>query len=449
MSNITKNIDVFSKKGITPGAFSIKEIIYMNHRGDEFAIHPIVTKITVTESVYSTSLVCRIMVRDASNLLENFDVIGQEKIRIRITKAGEDGAEEESEFDQTFYITEYPQYGRGREKHVQAYEIVGISEHAYISKFKKISRAVSDKTTSLIQNIFTNDLKTNRLKLETSAYSRFKGLINIQEPLSAIEWLRRKSFDYYQSPFYLFETLNGDIRCVSQADLTRKFTYRKFYADKEFNYAPWSKEDFLQRKDRILEISSDLNLGKIFQGVSGAFSSENFSLDIANKTFTSKVFNYDNKLFNNTMCKKTAISNDFLIDSDPINKLSDARHEYISTNTLAFDGEQEFNYNDMYKTTAGVTRAYLENFETISHEIKLHGDFKLNAGTIIDLKFPKAIEPAVQSDVIKGEAGYGRFDELLSGRYMITSAIHEFEEGEYFVNVKVKRDSYNLDIYRE
>ena len=38
------------------------------------------------------------------------------------------------------------------------------------------------------------------------------------------------------------------------------------------------------------------------------------------------------------------------------------------------------------------------------------------------------------------------WDQHISGRYLITSAIHNFEGGKYYTNVKVKRDSFSIDI---
>ena len=76
---------------------------------------------------------------------------------------------------------------------------------------------------------------------------------------------------------------------------------------------------------------------------------------------------------------------------------------------------------------------------------KLFGDYELNAGKVIDVNLPRAVEPDIQKDMLK-KSDDGYFDKHLSGKYLITSSIHTFENGEYFTQVKVKRDSFTINL---
>jgi hypothetical protein len=40
----------------------------------------------------------------------------------------------------------------------------------------------------------------------------------------------------------------------------------------------------------------------------------------------------------------------------------------------------------------------------------------------------------------------GETDKHLSGKYVITSAIHTFEDGEYHTNIRVKRDGFEIEV---
>jgi hypothetical protein len=90
--------------------------------------------------------------------------------------------------------------------------------------------------------------------------------------------------------------------------------------------------------------------------------------------------------------------------------------------------------------------AYNALLNTFTHDIRLNGNFKLNAGRKIQLEFPKAIDPIAYKDFTgkSGEADHR--NKFLSGKYLITSAIHEFENDEYYVNLRVKRDSFSVDL---
>ena len=439
MSNISKNIDALTGKGVTPGAYKIKSIEFINHADESYNIEAIVTKLIITESIYSNTLICKISVRDTNNLVEDFPLIGQERFKLHLTSRGLDDTDKELKLE--FYVTEYPLYGRGREKHVQAFSFSGISKHAYLSRFKKISRSVDSLTSDEISNIISNDLGSGTFVMNNPPITRFKGIINTQTPLEAVEWLRKKTYDEKQAPYYLFQTLNGDINLSSHTELVEQDVYFDYYSTRDFNYKPNSEEDYLQRKHRILEIASDLKLGKIFQAIDGAYSSENFYLDVGNKTFTSTEFSYS--IESNSLGKKSPISSEFLIDNAPINQNYQSHHEYVSTNAFAF-GDTDKNYNEIKKESGGITKAYVENLESVTHDLKLFGDYELNAGKVIDVMLPRAIEPDLQRDILKDSDGY--IDRHLSGKYLITSSIHTFENGEYFTQVKVKRDSFTIDL---
>ena len=87
----------------------------------------------------------------------------------------------------------------------------------------------------------------------------------------------------------------------------------------------------------------------------------------------------------------------------------------------------------------------------ISHDIKLFGDMDLNPGTVIGLKFPKAADPAIMKKLLANMANKPTcardfYDKHLSGRHLITSVTHLFEGGEYFSEVRVKKDSFGMDV---
>ena len=453
MSNISKNIDSGSSRSVTPGSYKIKSIKLFTHTGDDFLIQNVVTKLIITESIYSNTLMCKLSVRDTTNMIENLPLIGQERIEIQLEHKPLSSKTQIAKIDLEFYVTEYPLYGRSSEKHIQSFSFSGISKYAYISRFKKISRAVDGLTSDGISNIVSSDLGSSSFVMNNPPISKFKGTINTQTPLDAIEWLRKKTYDDNKAPYYFFQTLNGDVNLSSHTELVEQPVYYNYYSTRGFNHVPNTEEDYLERKQRILEITSDLRLGKIFQAIDGAYASENFYLDVGTKTFTSTEFSYSGKTIEgekntppepparvgldpvNSLGRKSSISSNFLIDNAPINENYQSHHEYVSTNAFAF-GDTEKNYNEMKKESGGITKAYVENLESITHDLKLFGDYELNAGKVIDINLPRATEPDIQ----------GGIDKHLSGKYLITSSIHTFENGEYFTQVKVKRDSFTINL---
>ncbi len=76
--------------------------------------------------------------------------------------------------------------------------------------------------------------------------------------------------------------------------------------------------------------------------------------------------------------------------------------------------------------------AYIENMDGTVLTVNIYGDFKLCVGMVIECDIIKSIE----SD--KSERGK---DLYLSGKYLVTSIEHKFED-EYTMQILLKKDSY-------
>ena len=402
----------------------------------------------ISESLYSQSLTLKLTLKDSTNFIEEFPLIGQEKIEVILNYKKRNG--DPKNLKLKFFISEYPTYGTSdKQVYVQVITLVGISEQSYISNQKKISRSYLNNTVNEIEKILTEDLNLPKRKFKHSgdSISSSKGIISNQRPMDVIEWFRRQSYaeDSF-SPFFFFQTLNGKYRLFSLSSLISEDNkvFEKYFDSRDFTTDPNSDEDFRQREQRILKVSSDLKLNKSIQSRRGAFASQNNYLDYSNKTYTKYEYNYSTDFSDKPSLEgKKILSDKFLIGDDKLTDFTRAHCEYISVNSKSFEGNN--NYNDMSKISRHFINAYNALFNTFTHDIRLNGNFKLNAGRKIQLEFPKAIDPVAYRELSKNPKDHHR-NEFLSGKYLITSAIHEFSDDEYYVNLRVKRDSFSVDL---
>ena len=439
MNSLQKNISLGGNKPITPAAYSFQKIELENHEGEVYEIQNVVAKFSITESIYSNTLMCRVNIKDTNNLIEDFPIIGQEKIRFGFFKPDING--DKVKITLEFCITEYPSYGKTTEKYIQAFTLSGICNHAYNSEFKKISRAVEGTTSEIIESIMVGDLKEENFVVDSEAESRFQGILNHNTPLGCVEWLRKKSFDGERTPFYFYQTLDGFIHLKSFADISSEDIHNEYYDAREFDYEAHTDDDFNQRRFRILNITSDLKLSKFFQGRSGAYASENYYLDIGNKQFTMEEF--DGSTVKPILNKNKSYSSKRTVVDGTIDKEFQAHCEFTSINAFSFEGIDK-NYNELKKASEGRSKANLEILDSTTHDVKLFGDLQLNAGTIIKLNITRAVDPRERDKMENTE--YGEHDKHMSGKYVITSAIHTFEDGEYYTNIRVKRDGFNIEV---
>jgi len=455
-TGISKNTSV----AFTPTAYLVDSIILRNHHGRTLDIRMIVTEIEITESLYLPSVMIKLSIKDSVNLFEELELIGQETIEIKLLR--QDNAKDavKKTVTMSFFVTEYPVYGRPQAiQHTQVYSIVGISQHAYISQFKSISRAVSGLTSKVMSDIFTNDLYTDigYMTMRGEPVTQFNGIIPNMRPLDALEWLRRRTFDKDGSPFFLYETISEGINLRSLTNLVNPDTNWLYYTytdSRGFNREALSKEDYVQRAQRILDISSSMKLSKPLSGSDGAYSSTNHFVDISTKSYTTKVFDYD-KDFNvkNTLEQKSTFSKKFTLPiAGPkskfvsLNEMALAHQEFIPTNSLAFSTDAGIsNYQGMARDLIHKASAFEENFETYVHDIELCGDFSFNPGRRIKLQFPKAEDPTANKDG-SNVKNSNRFDRTLSGYYLVTGVVHRFKDDQYFIRARVKRDSLSFNL---
>lgn len=434
MNSIPKNFK--NGKAFIPNGINLKSVLITNHKGEQADISPIVSEFSITESIYSTSVIVSITVVDSSNAIEQLQLIGQEKINLILERQNhEDGGTEEIELD--LAISEFPKYSRSDNEYVQSYVISAVSSFAIFDKTFKISRFYNNNTVEEIKKILNTDLSVTDTEEYSAAISRSRGILRWQHPLQALEYFRKNSYNDVGSPFYVFQRLSNQVVIAAQSDLVAEEPYETYYDGKEFKGEALTQDDFIQRRTRIISCNSDLKFGKTFNSISGAYASENNYLDYGNKTYTKIDFTYNDFPISNTLNQKTALSLSAEIDYSSSYK---AHCEYISTNEFAFDGETK-NHNNLRKENGHVTRAFTESLESTMHDIELFGDSYLNAGRVVELKFPKTQDPLTR-ETPKNE----RYDEILSGKYLIVSAVHILKDGEYFTNIRVKRDSLTIAV---
>ena len=443
-----KNINV-SLRGDTvpyPTAYKVAKMVLTNHAGRKYDIYPLVTDFTITESIYTPSLLLSVNIKDPVNMIEELELSGQERITVSIWKQPSTG--EEQHIQHEFLISEYPVYGKFK-NHLQVYTVKGISPHVFYNKFKIISRAWSGTIQDFVYNVLTKDLGYNPDFIEKSQKqtASISFIVPALNPIDAIAWALRRAYDETGSPWYCYESLQeggsvpgGTIWILPQSDLS---SFWDQYSDYEqavaFSHSPNTPEDYEQRRKRIISISSRFNMSKYISGGNGAYGATTEYVDIATKSRVIKKFNYLQE-FPQMQWSNAGINlaSDFKLNDQTLGSLPDAKFNYIPINSKAFSSGSGNYHSPTQNGMLNRANSYIENLENVIHDLTLAGDFYMNAGNKLELKLPKAIDPSAK---VKGSRhSDGDYDLLLSGQYIATTVVHNFNE-EYTCEVRVKRDS--------
>lgn len=446
----TLNVDLNTSDALMPSAYRVSEIVLTNYAKKEFNIQRVVAEFTITESIYRSTLQLNIGIRDDSNFMEQAALTGNEWITVVLERRPLDG--ELQKVNLKFRVTEYPIYAKYNNG-VQVYRINAISPHAYLSKFKKISRAFRGKISDFVKNVLITDLKVDEKDIDISdnASGIMSFIVPNMEPIDAMHWAIRRAFSEEGSPFYLYQTIDGKIHLKSHADLVRQESYREYKDAKFFqhNVLLDQKIDFTERAQRIISIDSDLNLSKPILAANGAYASRTEYLDISTKTSSVVKFDYTEKIKSiPTVEGYPYITPKFEIDEgNDLGKYDRSKINYIPMNSFAYSEEVGNYHSAAGKGLINQAQSQLETLDTIQHTVTLNGDFNLNCGKLVDLKIPPAWDPAAErKNTRRGDDE--TISDQLSGAYLVASVVHNFAE-EYFIEMRVKRDSAPSDPFAE
>jgi hypothetical protein len=389
-------------------------------------------------------------VRDTVNFFEDFALSGQETINLKLQHIT--ASNKIKVVDLSFNVKEYPNYQKtAAEPNVQEYNIVAVSRFCYMSMLQRISRSVKGNPVDGITKIFKDDLNVP-VKVNGVCVSSFDGIITIQTPLKAIEWLRSKAFDVAGSPFFVYSSIvEPGVLITSLSEIWssrnpifRKYEYRQFVAN-----VKGTLESYNENALRILDMRSNIKLDKLDQAVRGGFASKTNVTDFASKTFTEMVFDYtsDETIGGTRLDAKSLFSSNknLLMASTSggaksFNELTNASISNISTNSAA-------NYQGNPNSSSGpvqdnISRAksYYANLEAVSHQIQVYGDFELNPGRKIKIEIPKAVNQDDYAPNVN-KSNVDELDRSLSGDYVVAVVAHTFNQGVYTSKLKIIKDA--------
>lgn len=432
-----------------PSAYTVRKFLCINSEGAAFDIQALVTSFTITEELFSPVVVLNLKVRDTINFFEDFALIGQERIIIELERFNKKEKSRVTRIAMSFAVKEYPNYTKtAAEPNVQEYNIIAVSEFAYSSMLQRLSRSVKGNPIDGIKKIFNDDLNIS-FENKSVCASTFDGIITIQSPLKAIEWLRSKAFDSSGAPFFIYSTISTNkVYASSLSDLwaNKNEVFRTYQYRQLLHNRVGTEEFYAENATRVLNMQSNIKLDKLDQATKGGFASKTNVTDVTGKTFTEIVFDYskDSVVSNNRIdlkspfsASKSLIVGNKSSGGKSLSDLSNASISNLSANTAAnYAGNQNSSSGPM-RDNISRAKSYYANLDAVSHSIAVYGEFELNPGRKIRLEIPKAVDMAQYG----GSDPDDILDKSMSGVYLIAVTAHTFSEGIYTSRLRLIKDS--------
>ena len=434
-----------------PGAFEVKKMTLIASDGKTKDIRSLVESFTITTELFSPVITFSASLRDTEDLFSNKDFVicGQENIEVEIWP-GTEKSKQGDLIKHTFSVKEYPSLMRTPDSpHVQIYTLIAISEFAYRSSLMNICRPLDEGKTldQNIETIFKDDLRLgeifgNKFEFVKSGdvETKFKGIINIQRPLQAAEWLRSRCFDEDSSPFFLYSSTVSPERIFftswktisKQSATVATYEFKPFVKEK-----PGTAEHTSSERKRLLYMSSSLKLDRLKAANSGAYASRYNVIDFSSKAFYILDFTgdattdwkpreYKVKLRDGTA--KTASMHKL-----PSCNISTAHiNEGISELANVSVGGVAANSITACLNNLPPARALYARLNETNHEIVVYGDSAMQPGEKIKLKVPK-------TKLTENASNDSEEDPIASGEYIILVAASIFSNGIFTNKLKVTK----------
>jgi hypothetical protein len=428
---LQKGLHPTDLSAVSPDSFRLTVTI-QGATGKERDISQLVTSMRVYESIFQQTLMAEFDISDATSLFEDLNISGNEKI-VSVVRKQNDKSSPPIDIQNDWHVLDIPIYGKPKPD-IATYRIRCITPFGLVSKFRRISSSLSGTSIEIIEELY-RQVGVTVDKKETQSLGTMKFIPPKLTYSDAIKNVLQKSMTPNGSPLFTYQVFHDSTFVLNSynkmitSDILDNYSQGYFYTQES-----QSDDSFEEKRLRILESSSNIGFSPYKSMKNGSYVTRTHKLDVSNKTYEMIDFNaYDDKVPLIDGEQSDLVWNPaFSISGVSPSSLKETYNIFINQNSLAMAETGDINYHQFGSYKEATKRSVYSNLEQLEHSIKLYGDSRLSPGSIVNLNFPKTGQVE----------GSGREnDEFLSGRYLIVSSTHTFNNSGYFTQIKVRRDS--------
>ena len=134
-----------------PGAFQMTIVMHSSN-GKTMDITQLVDTFEVTESIFQQAMIAEISIADGTNLFEELNITGNEKIQVGLRKQLEISSPY-TQLQSDWYILDIPLYARPKPD-IQAYKIRCVSAFGLVSKMRRVEHILKGTASDIIKRLY-------------------------------------------------------------------------------------------------------------------------------------------------------------------------------------------------------------------------------------------------------------------------------------------------------
>jgi hypothetical protein len=346
-----------------------------------------------------------------------------------------------------WYIIDIPLFARPKPD-VQAYTLRCTSAFGLVSKMRRVQHVMKGQPSDILKRLYeecgVDDLdKTlvdyndflrpdnNSFKLlvgDTLSTGVMTYIPTKQTYSEAIMQMLSKTAAPNGSPFFCYETFIGGNSILNSYNNMISTEEADIYTQSFFLRSDaMTDASFEEQRLRVLEISSNLGFSPYKGFRDGSYATRTHILDWSSKSYQLQDFNAMRDDIQ-TMDKDLIMHPDFSVSGVDYTNSPDAHNLFYAVNRQAMSDKDEVNIHMHMPYIGAQKRSIISNLGQIEHIVKVHGDPRLLPGRQIGIVIPRSGSESAERD------------EMLSGRYLIVSSIHTFDNNGYYTRLKLARD---------
>lgn len=433
------------------GDIRIKECVIIRNDFAEIDVKAYIGELNIFEDVFKNGLYGNLLMIDASNLTQNFPIVGDEYIRLRLQTPGMT-----DEIYRTFKVYSITDRMMLRDTNTQSYILHFVSTEVFLDLLSPVYSTFEGKISDVVEKIWRQYLQTTRtggedttaLIINNPTENSVKFTSPGWSPMHCLNWLAGKALaEGFKSPNYLFFESNKAFYFLSiEAHINNAIATKNIYQEyiyvannltqrpEEVEYVKDVEKEY--RKVEDMQLVSSFNNFKNVQN--GYYANRVVTLDVLTKIYDTfdydHVANYDDYKHLENISGKTNVApftNDVLRGP---------------TSYVQFSPKHKFLYNDFRDNVGDIAEKVLTRRVSVVNElsnfkliITVPGRMDAEVGSIVKFDYPDTSPRSQEDDSMP------KFDTYYSGYYMITAIRHKITLLKHMMIIEMVKDSYNRE----
>ena len=416
-----------------PGSVEFLEVLIESPNGKVLDITDLIGELNIYESITTPVLKANVIILDATGLLANLPIMGQEKITGKI-----------KHFD---FIDSFEFYTTTVEdiRNVNAFTTeytINLVEPAYMNNLVSL---VSESFTGPVSDMITR-ISEDYLEVEGDIEptdGNFKIVVPNWNPYRAIKWLSKKAKNANGVPSILYNTWRGGIKLKSFETLFNQtpvdtFKYQQRRTDQRT--AKVGNAALHREMAQTAFVFYPLQQNPIVEVMAkGGYSSRHRLVDTFTKSYDEYDFNID-EYFDEapSLGKFNPLGKDFKVKERSLGELYSSYEQTRFHSAQSF-GLSHYDYSGNMLDVTPFRNSYMSRLSNYRYKIGIYGRGDIEAGSIINIELNKNM-------IAQEQQTEERVDDRRTGKHVIVNLRHQYTNGSYKLILDAARESMEQDL---